>query len=88
MVREDAAVLGLDCPEASLVVHLRPRELAHPSNQIRVPAARPWRPLFSCCHGCSLLLLLLLPLLLLRNPRNEPNGNPNPSLLLFICKNC
>lgn len=38
VTRENSAVFGLDGPEASLVVHLRPRVLPNPTDEIRVPA--------------------------------------------------
>lgn len=38
---EGAAVLGLDGPDPALVVHLRPRELADPADEIGVAAPNP-----------------------------------------------
>lgn len=59
VAREDAAVLGLDRPEAALVVHLRAGELAHASNQVWIPAARPRLPLACGRHCCCLETLTL-----------------------------
>lgn len=38
VTRENAAVLGLNCPQTSLVVHLRARVFAYTPDQIRVTA--------------------------------------------------
>lgn len=53
VVGEFAAVLGLDSPETLLLIHLGSRVLPDPSNQIGVPAGRPW--LLSCRRHCLLL---------------------------------
>ena len=67
VAREDSAVLGLDRPEASLVVHFRTRVLAHATNQSWVSAASPRLPLPSWRH-CLLSLLASETLTLARSP--------------------